>query len=157
MLVTAKEKQLIDALEPTALAHGTEIVTVEIVGASKAPTIKVYIDTANGVSFDELASAQEWINAIMDEIDPFPGAYTLEVSSPGIDRPLRTPQHFTKFAGETALIACRQPVDGRAKFTGVLKGCEDGMVLVDVDGTVVSLPYDNLKRARLKGTIDFNR
>ena len=62
----------------------------EIVGSKKAPTIRVFIGTEEGVSFDELASAQVWINRIMDEIDPFPGAYMLEVSSPGIDRPLRT-------------------------------------------------------------------
>ena len=82
-MLTAKEQKLLDALEPTAAASGVEIVTLEIMGSKKAPTIRVFIDTEEGVSFDELASAQVWINRIMDEIDPFPGAYMLEVSSPG--------------------------------------------------------------------------
>ncbi|MEG0323438.1 MAG: ribosome maturation factor RimP, partial [Raoultibacter sp.] len=89
-MLTAKERTLLEAMESQASEHGIEIVTVEVAGAKKAPTIRVYIDTPEGVSFDQLSSAQVWINDIMDRIDPFPGAYTLEVSSPGIDRPLRT-------------------------------------------------------------------
>ena len=69
-VLSAKEQQLLDALSPTAEAQGIEIVTVDIVGSKKAPTIRVYIDCEGGVGFDELASAQEWINALMDEIDP---------------------------------------------------------------------------------------
>ena len=97
-MLSRKEQQLLDALAPTAEEKGVEIVTVDVGGAKKSPTIRVYIDTENGVGFDELAAAQGWINEIMDRIDPFPGAYMLEVSSPGIDRPLRTPEHFERFA-----------------------------------------------------------
>ena len=103
-MLSGKERQLLDALSPRAEAEGVEIVTVEVVGAKKAPTIRVFIDTPGGVGFDELASAQAWINAIMDELDPFPGAYSLEVSSPGIDRPLRTLEHFARFARQTAVV-----------------------------------------------------
>ena len=85
-MLTAKEKSLLAALEPRAASEGVEVVTVEIVGSRKAPTIRVYLDTAKGISFDEITAAQVWVNETMDEIDPFPGAYTLEVSSPGIDR-----------------------------------------------------------------------
>ena len=123
-VLSAKEQQLLDALSPTAEAQGIEIVTVDIVGSKKAPTIRVYIDCEGGVGFDELASAQEWINALMDEIDPFPGAYTLEVSSPGIDRPLRTKQHFQRFAGEKVALVLSAPVNSRAKYTGQLAGVE---------------------------------
>ena len=104
-MLSKKEQQLLDALAPRAEQEGVEIVTVDVVGAKKAPTIRVFIDTPDGVSFDELSSAQVWINDIMDELDPFPGAYPLEVSSPGIARPLRTPQHFARFAGDTAVLA----------------------------------------------------
>ena len=156
-MLTAKEKSLLDALEPTARERGTEIVTVEIAGAKKAPTIRVYIDTENGVSFDELSAAQEWINAIMDDIDPFPGAYTLEVSSPGIDRPLRTPEHFERFAGEVVHIVCQEPHDGRAKWTGKLQGMRDGAVIIEVDGEEVAIELDGIKRANVKGTIDFSK
>ncbi len=73
-MLTRKEQELLDAIAPKAELENVEIVTIEVVGAKKAPTIRVYIDTDHGVSFDELASAQSWINDIMDEIDPFPGA-----------------------------------------------------------------------------------
>ncbi len=155
-MLSAKEKSLIGALEPAALENGVEIVTVEVAGAKKAPTIRVFIDTPEGVSFDQLSSAQMWINQIMDDLDPFPGAYTLEVSSPGIDRPLRTPQHFERFAGETVQVSCVKPVDGRSKWTGVLKGYRDGSVIIEVDGSDVALEYSNIKRAKVKGAIDFN-
>ena len=78
-MLTAKEQSLLEALEAQAAEHDIEIVTVEVAGAKKAPTIRIYIDTPEGVSFDELSGAQVWINDIMDELDPFPGAYTLEV------------------------------------------------------------------------------
>ena len=80
-MLSKKEQQLLDALAPRAEQEGVEIVTVEVAGAKKAPTIRVYIDTPDGVSFDELSSAQAWINDLMDELDPFPGAYTLEAVS----------------------------------------------------------------------------
>ena len=156
-MLTAKEKSLLSALEPRAASEGVEIVTVEVAGAKKAPTIRVYIDTPDGVSFDELSSAQAWINDLMDELDPFPGAYTLEVSSPGIDRPLRTPEHFARFAGETVTVKTTGPIDGRSSFTGELLGFEDGCVIVAADGAdTFRIPYDNIKKARVKGTIDFS-
>ena len=150
-----KEQQLLDALEPRASQEGVEIVTVEVVGAKKAPTIRVFIDTPDGVSFDELSSAQAWINDIMDELDPFPGAYTLEVSSPGIDRPLRTLEHFARYAGQTAVVKA-QPQDGRSAWTGVIREAQDGAVTLDVDGDSVRIPLDTVKRAHLKGTVDFS-
>ena len=143
--------------EPRAASEGVEIVTLEIVGSKKAPTIRVYIDAAGGISFDELARTQAWVGDVMDELDPFPGAYMLEVSSPGIDRPLRTPEHFARFAGETVTVKTTGPIDGRSSFTGELLGFEDGCVMVAADGAgTFRIPYDNIKKARVKGTIDFS-
>ena len=154
-VLTKKEQELLDALTPKALEEDVDLVTLEVVGARKAPTIRVYIDTDHGVGFDELASAQSWINDIMDAIDPFPGAYTLEVSSPGIDRPLRTREHFERFAGETVVVKLVSPLDGRSTFTGTLQGVEGDAVVVDCDGTVFSLPFASIKKANVKGTYDF--
>lgn len=153
-MLSKKEQQLLDALAPRAEQEGVEIVTVEVAGAKKAPTIRVYIDTPDGVSFDELSSAQAWINDLMDELDPFPGAYTLEVSSPGIDRPLRTAEHFARFVGDTAVLKT-QPVDGRGSWTGAIASVEGDVVVLDVDGAEARIPMDTIKRAHLKGTIDF--
>lgn len=153
-MLSKKEQQLLDALAPRAEQEGVEIVTVEVAGAKKAPTIRVYIDTPDGVSFDELSSAQAWINDLMDELDPFPGAYTLEVSSPGIDRPLRTAEHFARFVGDTAVLKT-QPVDCRGSWTGAIASVEGDVVVLDVDGAEARIPMDTIKRAHLKGTIDF--
>ena len=155
-MLTAKEKSLLSALEPRAASEGVEIVTLEIVGSKKAPTIRVYIDAAGGISFDELARTQAWVGDVMDELDPFPGAYMLEVSSPGIDRPLRTPEHFARVAGETAVVKTAAPLDGRSAFTGTIAGVADGVVELDVDGTAFRIPVSDIKRAHLKGAIDFS-
>ena len=144
-MLTAKEQKLLDALEPTAAASGVEIVTLEIMGSKKAPTIRVFIDTEEGVSFDELASAQAWINRIM-----------LEVSSPGIDRPLRTKEHFARFAGEQVVVKTSSPIDGRSSFTGTLEGMEGDDVIVEVDGSRIAIGYSLIKRAHVVGAVDFS-
>ena len=155
-MLSAKEQAILRALEPQAQQEGIEVVTVEVVGAKKSPTIRVYIDTPEGVSFDELSQAQSWIDGIVEQLDPFPGAYMLEVSSPGIDRPLRTPEHFNRFAGETVNIKTRGPIEGRSSFTGTLEGFADGAVRLSVDEQPVAIPYDVIKKARVKGTVDFS-
>ncbi len=154
-MLSKKEQQLLDALEPRATQEGMEVYAVEVVGAKKAPTIRVLIDTPDGVSFDELSSAQEWINAIMDELDPFPGAYTLEVSSPGIDRPLCKIGHFERYVGETAVIKAL-PQDGRSNWTGTIVKAGNNVVTLEVEDTAVEIPFETIRRARLKGTIDFS-
>lgn len=155
-MLTGKARMLLEALEPQAVAHGMEIVTVELVGSRKAPTIRVYLDCEGGIGFDELSAAQEWVNQIMDELDPFPGAYTLEVSSPGIDRPLRTLDHFVRFAGEKAQIMLKEAHQGRSKWVGILEGVEDSMILLSVDGITEHFPYEHIKKAHIIGTIDFS-
>ena len=155
-MLSAKERGLLEAIEPRAEREGVEIVTIEVVGAKKAPTIRVYIDTPQGVSFDELASSQVWISEIVERIDPFPGAYTLEVSSPGIDRPLRTREHFERFAGGKAVLKTVKGEGVRSNWTGILAGVRDDVVLLDVEGSVYELPLENIKKAQLKGVVDFS-
>lgn len=154
-MLTRKEQSLLDALAPIAEKQGVEIITLEIVGAKKSPTIRVFIDTDHGVSFDELASTQSWINDIMDSLDPFPGAYMLEVSSPGIDRPLRTPEHFRAQLGQTVVVKTNGPVEGRSNFKGTLQEVTDEQVTLVIDDERFAIPFDAIKRANLKGTISF--
>lgn len=151
-----KEQSLLDALTPEADKQGIEIVTIELIGSRKAPTICVYVDCEGGVGFDQLAKSQKWISDLMDEIDPFPGAYTLQVSSPGLDRPLRTLEHFQRFAGEKAALALSTPYNSRSKWEGILKGTNEEIVLLEVDGIVEEIPYDHIKKAHVIATIDFN-
>lgn len=157
-MLTKTEQGLLTALEAQAGEHGIEIVTVEVTGARKSPTIRVYIDTPQGVDFDELTRSQKWINALMDELDPFPGAYVLEVSSPGIDRPLRTPQHFQRFVGQTVVVKTTEAIDGRMNWTVELKAADDACITVCDDASnEATIPYEKIKRANLKGIIDFSR
>ena len=101
--------RIIDALEQESPAHGIDIVDVEITGGTKAPVVGVRIDHADEelptITLDEIAAQNGWIGDIIDEIDPFPGSYTLEVSSPGMARPLRKARDFERFAGETVQIS----------------------------------------------------
>ncbi len=155
-MLTHKEQSLLDALVPHAEEKGVELVTVEVIGSKKAPTIRVYIDTAQGVGFDELAEAQVWINDVMERIDPFTGAYTLEVSSPGIDRPLRTPEHFARFAGSTAVVKTSQGIAGRSSFSATIVSADEKNLVLNDDGTLLEIPFELIKKAHLKGIIDFN-
>lgn len=156
-MLSSKEQSILAALEPRASAEGIEVVTVEVVGSRKAPTIRVYLDKADGIAFDDITAAQVWVNAIMDELDPFPGAYTLEVSSPGIDRPLRTPEHFERFAGEDVYVMTTTPIDGQSRFNAQLAGFdrEAGEVLLDGEHGSVRISLSDIKKAHVKGKIEF--
>lgn len=154
-MLTAKEQSLLDAVEARAEAHGISIVTVEVAGASKSPVIRVYIDAPGGVSFTELTEAQEWIGQLMDELDPFPGAYVLEVSSPGIDRPLRTPGHFQAAVGEQVKLKTSEAVEGRKHFKGTLVSATEDAVAIEVDGAEVALPFTAISKANIIGTVKF--
>lgn len=154
-MLDAKETSLLAQMEPEAARHGIEIVTIEVTGAKKAPVVRVFIDTPDGVDFDVLTATQAWLGELLDRIDPFPGAYTLEVSSPGIDRPLRTPDHFRRFVGEEAKVRVAEPIDGRSNFKGTIESATDGAVSLSVDGEAVDIPFGIIRRANLVGTIDF--
>lgn len=154
-MLSTKEQSLLTALEPKAAERGLEIVTVEVVGASKSPVIRVYVDAEGGVTFNVLAAAQAWIGDLLDEIDPFPGAYVLEVSSPGIDRPLRTPKHFQAAVGEKAKFKTMQAVEGRKHFKGTIVSATDDSVTMDADGQEVVLPYEAISKANIIGTVEF--
>ena len=148
-MLSKKETELLDALEPRAASEGVEIVTVQVVGAKKAPTIRVFIDTPEGVSFDELAKAQAWINDIMDALDPFPGAYTLEVSSAGADRALKKPEHFAQFQGAEVEVKLYRARDGRKDYVGILESYEDGDVTLSVGGAPMKFEKKELALVRL--------
>ena len=155
-MLTHKEQSLFAALAPQAQQKGIEIVTVEVTGSKKSPTVRVYIDTDHGVGFDELSEAQSWINETMERIDPFPGAYMLEVSSPGVDRPLRTPEPFTRFARQTAVVSTANGIDGRSRFCARIVSADDEKLVLDDAGKMIEIPFELIKRAHLKGVIDFN-
>jgi ribosome maturation factor RimP len=158
-LKNAKVQQIIDALEATeeVTSGDIRVVDVELTGSGHLQTVRVYLDKPGGLTLDDIAAANSWVGACIEELDPIKSSYTLEVSSPGIDRPLRTLQDFTDYAGEEVQVKT-DPVQGRSNWTGTLKGTKDGnTVLVEVDGKEVALDLIHIQKARIKGKVDFNR
>ncbi len=142
-------------LEPAAAREGFELVAVETAGATKAPVIRVFVDREGGIDVDALVDANRWISEVLDETDPVRSAYTLEVSSPGVDRPLTKLEHFVRFSGQTAKIKT-SPIEGRSAFRGTIVSVEDDTIVFDIeDGDTVRIPHAAITKARLKGTVDF--
>ena len=136
---------LLKLLEPALEALGYELVELEF----PPHLLRIYIDREGGVTVDDCEIVSRQVSAVLDVEDPIPGAYTLEVSSPGLDRPLRKQADFIRFAGERAKVELALPKDGRRRFTGTLKGCEAGEVLIEVDGEDHRLPLADIDKARL--------
>jgi ribosome maturation factor RimP len=131
-------------------ALGFELVDVELAGGGRSPTLRVYIDIARGITADDCAQVSRQLSAIFDVEDPLPGSYTLEVSSPGLDRPLVRPDDFRKRVGETVKAKLRRPDEtGRRNFSGLLMEATDSGIVLEVDKERVVLPYAAIERARL--------
>jgi ribosome maturation factor RimP len=148
--------RLMAILEPEAETHGFELVAVEHAGGRGTPVIRVLLDREGGIGIDAIISANEWISAALDAETTFSGPYTLEVSSPGIDRPLVRMVDFERFTGETVTVWSKID-DRRRTRTGRLIGLEHDMVLLEVDGEREAIPYSCIQKARLKRVLDFGQ
>ena len=118
--------------------------------------LRVYIDKEGGIDIEDCQALSEKLEEVLDKGNVVPDSYILEVSSPGIDRPLRTEQHFARYAGQQAVVKLAHPIDGRSNFTGTIVSADGGNVVMDVDGQQAVLPIDQMKRAHLKGIVDFS-
>lgn len=141
-----KEWQLI---EPIVEDMGYELVGVDYRKNGETGLLCVYIDHENGVNVDDCAKISHQISAIMDVEDPIKEHYTLEVSSPGLDRPLFKEADFKRFAGQRVKVKLGIPFDGRRNFNGILNGVEDSMVLVVVDNEEFMLPIEHIDKANI--------
>lgn len=142
---------------PLAAQEGMELVDVELAGAGGRQVLRLYIDKAGGVSLDDCTSVSRSVSAALDVEDPLDGAYDLEVSSPGLDRPLRTPEHFEKFKGSKVRVKTFGPVpecENRKTFVGQLVGYAEGKVIVDVDGKVFHVPHVQVSKAHIEPVFD---
>jgi ribosome maturation factor RimP len=136
-------------LEPAVQALGFELVDVEHAGSGRQAVLRVYIDSPDGITVDDCARVSHQVSAILDVEDPIPGQYMLEVSSPGLDRPLIKPEDFQRFAGEIVKIRTSQPVLGRRNFTGRLVGMQGETVILEMDKESFDLPFGDIEKARL--------
>lgn len=136
-------------LEPGIRALGFELVDVEYATAGGRNVLRIYIDRPDGVTVDDCATVSRQVSAALDVEDPIPEQYVLEVSSPGLDRPLVKREDFERFAGEMVKVRMGEAVLGRKNFKGTLVGVEGDMIVVDVDQERYRLPIARIERARL--------
>ena len=138
-------------LEPVLVRDGYELVEVEWIRGGGRFTLRVFIDKPGGVNIDDC-------QVVSRIIEP---AYDLEVSSPGLDRPLRTPEHFGRYAGQRVHVKAYGPIPGtapgsppRKHWTGTLRGFDAGAVLVEVDGVSHRIPHDQIAKAHLEYDVE---
>jgi len=136
-------------LEPHLDVCGFELVEVEYLQQDGRPTLRVYLDREGGITLDQCAEATRLIGPLLDEADFVDSAYVLEVSSPGIERPVRKPVDFERFTGELVRVTTHASVAGRKRFKGAIGGLDDGMVRLAMDKDSVSIHLDNIKTAKL--------
>ena len=151
--MASKEQQLQIMLEPTVAALGFELWGVEHISQGRHSVLRVYIDSENGIGVEDCAAVSHQVSAILDVEDPITGEYTLEVSSPGMDRLLFKIEQFPGYVGEQIELRLRTPFEGRRKFKGVLKGIEGEDVVVQVDDHEYLLPYSAVDKARVEPRI----
>jgi len=141
-------------LKPAVEALQFELLGIEFIRAGNHSTLRIYIDHPDGISVDNCADVSHQVSAILDVEDPISTEYSLEVSSPGIDRPLFTAEHFAAVVNETVNIKLNVPQDGRRNFKGTLRSVEGDMINVEIDSKLHSLFIDNVARANLVAKLD---
>lgn len=145
------EGRIAAAIVPTLEGLGYELVRVAVLGRER-PTVQVMADRADGtqISVEDCEAITHAVGAVLDVDDPLPGAWTLEVSSAGIDRPLTRLKDWARFAGHQARVELLAPLDGRRRFTGTILGAEAGTARLRLDaGGEIDIPLDMVRRAKL--------
>ncbi|MEZ5832661.1 MAG: ribosome maturation factor RimP [Dongiaceae bacterium] len=137
-------------ISPAVEAMGFDLVRVQLSG-SQRPTLQVMAEPASGraMSVDDCAEISRAISAVLDVEDPIAGSYSLEVSSPGIDRPLTRPKDYERFLGHEAKIETSAPLDGRKRFKGPIKSVDANAVELTVDGADIRIPFAAIHKAKL--------
>ncbi len=143
------EKLIADLIEPTVEALELELWGIEHSQQGKYSVLRIFIESERGITIDDCEKVSRQVSAILDVEDPISGEYTLEVSSPGLDRPLFTPEQFEQFKGSEVDVRLRVPLNGRRKFKGLIVSVGDNKVCVQVDGVEHQLPHADIEKANL--------
>ncbi len=150
-LLSREEMQvrLIELIEPLVESEGFELIRLDY-SPGRQGCLHLYIDCENGVSIDHCEQVSRAVSDLLDYHDPIRHAYTLEVSSPGLERPLTRKSHFERFVGEKVKVKTTEEILGRKSFSGILKNIEEDCILVEiVDNREVSIPLASITRANL--------
>jgi ribosome maturation factor RimP len=148
--VASKNQQIADMLQTTVAALGYDLWGVEHVAQGRHSVVRVYIDSPAGITVDDCAVVSEQVSSILDVEDPITGEYTLEVSSPGMDRLLFDLEQYSGYVGETVELRLRSAFEGRRRFKGMLKGIEGEDIVIQIDDHEFLLPYGAIEKARVQ-------
>ena len=147
-----KISQLEQLFSPAISALGCELWGIDFRPQGKRSLLRIYIEKAEGVQVEDCEKVSRQISSILDVEDPISGEYTLEVSSPGMDRPLYKLEHFAAFAGNQVELRLRVSFENRRNFKGLLKGVEKDEVILEVDGEEYLLPHELIEKAKVVPT-----
>lgn len=149
MLERSRIDEIWKLVEPELAQLGYELVEVEIGRMGRSPLLRLFIDKEEGITLDDCTAATQFLDPVLDEHNVMDGNYVLEMSSPGIDRPVRRPRDIERFAGEPVKITTYTAVEGRKRFHGTLTGYADGMVQLQCGDRQYDLHLENIKKAHL--------
>ena len=145
-----RENDLWSLIEPIVEGLGYEVVDIEFRPHPRDGLLRIFIDQEQGIQLEDCTTVSRQVSAMLDVEDPVPGQFNLEVSSPGLDRPLRKASDFERFSGEKVKIKLSMPtLEGQRNFTGKLVGFKDNEVLIVVDGETHYLPLGGIDKAHL--------
>ena len=136
-------------LDPAIERLGYEVSDLEARLGGKDGIVRIFIDHPDGIGLEDCEKVSRAVSALLDVEAPLPGQYSLEVSSPGLDRKLTKVEHFQRFAGETLKVQTRFPIEGRRRFRGTLVSSDEENIVLEVDGESHSLPLKTIDTARL--------
>ncbi len=142
------EQKLTELVAAPVEALGYELVGIEFI-RSRTSTLRIYIDSENGINVDDCADVSHQVSAVLDVEDPISVAYNLEVSSPGLDRPLFNAEHYRRFLGEEVSLVLRMAVQNRRKWQGIIKAVDGEMITLTVEGSDDVFALSNIQKANL--------
>ena len=151
MSIEATKNRVVGIVEPVINSLGIELVDLELNKMRRKALLRVYIDREGGVTIDDCELVSREIEAVLDVEDPIPYSYVLEVSSPGLDRPLKNPKDFKRYSGKKVRLVTIEPVEKENFFIGEIEfATDDNVVLLLPKDRKITIPYDNISRARLE-------
>ncbi|MFC1747258.1 ribosome maturation factor RimP [Pseudomonadota bacterium] len=149
-MVRQASVKVLELIAPIVEGLGYELVGVEHLPQGKHSLLRIYIDKPeSGVGVEDCEKVSRQVSSMLDVEDPVSGQYALEVSSPGLDRPLFQSEHFERFVGQVVKLQLSMPVNGRRKWTGTLMGVEEGIIKIESENEVVDISFDDVDKARL--------
>ncbi|WP_110685804.1 ribosome maturation factor RimP [Salinicola aestuarinus] len=147
--MVTKDAALYAIIEPVVTAMGFELWGLDYLAQGKHSKLMIYIDSPNGITVDDCAGVSRQVSSVLDVEDPISSNYYLEVSSPGLDRPLYTLDHFSRFRGHMVQLKLRSAFDGRRKFQGQLAGVDGDEVLIRIESEEYCFPIESIDQARV--------